>query len=73
MAFVAKAIQRVRNKISHVLGALMRPYLQDYPPYLRIDTLAGNEIADDCYEFGVYRGRSWNERMCEDMITVGST
>jgi len=34
--------------------------MQDYPIYLAIDTLAGNEIPGDYYEFGVFRGRSFS-------------
>ena len=38
----------------------LREYMQDYPIHLAIDTLSGNEICGDYYEFGVFRGRSFS-------------
>ena len=46
------------NALNFMLMPYLRQYFQDYPLFLAMDTLVGNEIEGDYYEFGVFRGRS---------------
>lgn len=60
----AALLQRLRPRRRR--RAAINQFLEDYPLFLAIDTLAGNGLTGDYYEFGVFRGRSFT--LCHEYL-----